>query len=63
MELAGQHLGSAGDGATVAAEGVEMPYDALLAIEGPDGYWANVAGFCIGDDESVLVLDAAQLVD
>ncbi|MDO8338828.1 MAG: hypothetical protein Q7T15_11320 [Microcella sp.] len=51
------------DGATVAAEGVEMAYDALLAIEGPDGYWANVAGFCIGDDETVLVLDAAQLLD
>lgn len=51
------------DGATVAAEGVEMRYDALVAIEGPDGYWATVAGFCIDDDENVLVLDSARLLD
>ncbi|GAA1695814.1 hypothetical protein GCM10009792_14770 [Microcella alkalica] len=51
------------DGAVLSVEGVEMPYDALLAIEGPDGHWASVAGFCIGDDDRVLVLDAAQLLD
>ena len=44
-------------GDRLAVSGLLMPYDELVAIEGPDGYWANVAGFCIGDDDAVLVLD------
>ncbi len=50
-------------GAILAVSGVEMPYDELLAIEGPDGYWANVAGFCIRDDDTVIVADTVRAAD
>lgn len=49
-------------GTELSVSGLVMAYDELVAIEGPDGYWANVAGFCIGDDDSVLVLDEASPV-
>lgn len=45
------------DGAQLDVKGVLVPYAELIAIEGPDGYWASVAGFCIGDDTTVLVLE------
>lgn len=50
-------------GTELSVSGLVMPYDELVAIEGADGYWANVAGFCIGDDDAVLVLDTAEPVD
>ena len=51
------------DGARLTVEGLVMPYGELVAIEGPDGYWANVAGFCIGYDDTVLVLDEVTRAD
>jgi hypothetical protein len=50
-------------GTELSVNGLVMAYDELVAIEGPDGYWASVAGFCIGDDDTVLVLDEAAPVD
>lgn len=48
------------DGGPLAIEGLLMPYEALIAIEGPDGYWASVAGFCIRDDDAVLVAESVR---
>lgn len=48
---------SAGD--EVVGDGLLMAVEELYAIEGPDGYWASVAGFCVRTETSVLVLDDA----
>lgn len=49
---------AAGD--EVVGEGLLMPVEELYAIEGPDGYWASVAGFCVRDETTALVLDVAE---
>lgn len=48
---------AAGD--EIVGEGLLMPVEELYAIEGPDGYWASVAGYCVRNETSVLVLESA----
>lgn len=45
------------EGDEVTGEGRLTPVDDLFALEGPDGYWASVGGFCIRDEREVVVLD------
>lgn len=37
-----------------------MPVDDLFAIEGPDGYWAATAGFCLTGEDAIVVLDDVE---
>lgn len=44
-------------GDPVAGPATLMPVDDLFAIEGPDGYWAATAGFCLTGEDAIIVLD------
>ncbi len=46
------------EGTPIVGEGIRMSYQALIDVDGgPDGYWGNVAGYCMDADEELVVVE------